>query len=85
MCTVKKNYSGVAILYDKNYIGKAQKVTVGIGNSELDEEGRCVTVEFADFNLISVYTPHSGVGDLKRLDFRVKIWDRAFEQYINDL
>ena len=48
MCTMKKNYSGVAILYDKNYIGKAQKVTVGIGNSELDEEGRCVTVEFAD-------------------------------------
>ena len=35
--------------------------------------------------MVSVYTPHSGVGDLKRLDYRVERWDRAFEAHINRL
>ena len=64
-------------------------VTRGISASEedrdLDIEGRVIAKEFATFILVSVYTPHSGVGDLKRLDYRVERWDRAFEAYINRL
>ena len=35
--------------------------------------------------LVSVYTPHSGVGELKRLDYRVDTWDRKFEVYLIEL
>jgi len=52
---------------------------------ELDREGRVIAKVFSDFVLVSVYTPHSGVGDLKRLDYRVERWDRAFEAYIERL
>ena len=52
---------------------------------DLDTEGRVIAKVFPDFVLVSVYTPHSGVGDLKRLQFRVERWDRAFEAYINRL
>ena len=38
----------------------------------LDVEGRVLTCEFERLILVSVYTPHSGVGELKRLDYRVK-------------
>ena len=57
----------------------------GLGDSELDREGRILSQHFKDFVLVSVYTPHSGVGELKRLDFRVNTWDRAFEEHINKL
>jgi exonuclease III len=53
-----------------------------MGNEELDSEGRVLTLEFDAFTLVSVYTPHSGVGELKRLEFRVNVWDRAFEQFL---
>lgn len=48
-------------------------------------EGRMVALEFPTFVLVSVYTPHSGVGELKRLEYRVETWDRKFEQYLKDL
>ena len=54
-------------------------------NEDLDSEGRVIAKVFPDFVLVSVYTPHSGVGDLKRLQYRVERWDRAFEAYINRL
>jgi exodeoxyribonuclease III len=84
-CSIKKNYGGVAILYNQKALGKHLAVSEGMGHEELDCEGRLLRLEFEKFNLISVYTPHSGVGDLKRLDYRVNQWDRAFEKYCADL
>ena len=54
-------------------------------DEDLDAEGRIISKIFSSFVLVSVYTPHSGVGELKRLEYRVKRWDRAFEAYINRL
>ena len=34
---------------------------------------------------MSVYAPNAGVKGAKRLTYRVKIWDRAFEAYIKRL
>lgn len=44
-----------------------------------------ITIEFETFFLVSVYTPNSGVGLLKRLDYRVKEWDVDFRNYIDTL
>ena len=44
-----------------------------------------IVLEFKKFILVAVYTPHSGVGDLKRLTYRVEQWDRGFEKYLIDI
>jgi exodeoxyribonuclease III len=80
--TIKKGYSGTAIFTDI----KPNNIIFGLkdnNDNELDFEGRVITIEFNDFNLILVYTPNSGE-ELKRLDFRTNIWDRAFEKHINN-
>ncbi len=55
-----------------------------ISDTEYDNEGRVITCEYKNFYLIHVYTPNSGDG-LKRLDFRVNIWDKMFIKYIKKL
>ncbi len=40
-------------------------------------EGRVITAEFANFHIVSVYTPNSKE-DLSRLQFRANHWDPAF-------
>ena len=52
---------------------------------EEDIEGRVTACEFYEYVLVSVYTPHSGVGELKRLEYRVETWDKAFSQYLQKL
>jgi exodeoxyribonuclease III len=49
---------------------------------EEDIEGRVTACEFDEYVLVSVYTPHSGVGELKRLEYRVETWDKAFSLYL---
>ena len=50
----------------------------------VDVEGRVITLEFKDYFLVHVYTPNSGQ-ELKRLDYRVNTWDKAFRKYIKRL
>lgn len=82
--SIRRNYGGVAILYnsseaevDENDSNDQNNpsVIVGLSSSEedkdLDTEGRIIAKIFPSFVLVSVYTPHSGVGELKRLEFRV--------------
>jgi exodeoxyribonuclease-3 len=76
-CSVKKGYSGTAIFS----IHKPLHVMYGLKNSNIDNEGRVITLEFEKFFLVHVYTPNSGV-DLKRLEWRTQVWDREFEKYI---
>ncbi len=72
----RKGYSGTMIASRT----EPEKVVYGIGNEELDGEGRVVTVYYPDFALVDVYTPNSQDG-LKRIDFRMA-WDQAFKDYV---
>jgi exodeoxyribonuclease-3 len=51
---------------------------------DLTTEGRVTTAEFADFYVVTVYTPNSK-DDLSRLSLRYDKWDRAFLEYVSGL
>jgi len=68
-----KGYSGVAVLSKE----KAISVKQGIDIYDHSQEGRILTVEYAEFYLVVVYVPNSG-GGLKRLDYRVNSFDKDF-------
>ena len=72
----KKGYSGTAIFSRHEPLG----VTYGIGIDEHDHEGRVITLEMADFYLVTVYTPNSQ-DELRRLDYRMR-WEDDFRQYL---
>ena len=58
-------------------------IIYGMNQPEHDTEGRVITIEYEDFDLVTVYTPNSGTG-LKRLDYRME-WDKAFTEYVTSL
>lgn len=51
------------------------------GYGDLLSEGRILTAEFADFYLVTVYTPNAKP-DLSRLKLREQLWDPAFCEYL---
>ncbi|MEE0804191.1 MAG: exodeoxyribonuclease III, partial [Prevotellamassilia sp.] len=51
--------------------------------AEHDTEGRVITLEFADFYMVTVYTPNAQDG-LKRLDYRMQ-WEDDFRAYLLEL
>lgn len=75
----KKGYSGTAIFTKQEPIS----VSYGIGIEEHDQEGRVITLEFAEFYLVTVYTPNSQ-SELARLDYRMR-WEDAFLSYLKGL
>ena len=75
---IKKGYSGT-LIYTKV---KPKNVYYGI-NEKYNDEGRLITLEFADFYLINSYTPNSQDG-LKRLDYRMEFED-DLREYLNEL
>lgn len=75
----KKGYSGTAIFARQ----EALAVRYGLNDPELDTEGRLITLEYAEFYLVTCYTPNAQRG-LARLEHRLK-WDRAFRAYISEL
>ena len=75
----KKGYSGTAIFTKVEPLS----VAYGIGAEEHDHEGRVITLEFADFYMVTVYTPNSQDG-LARLDYRMR-WEDAFLAYLKHL
>lgn len=75
----KKGYSGTAIFTKTEPLS----VQYGLGIDEHDHEGRVITLEFADFYFVTVYTPNSQDG-LKRLEYRMK-WEDDFLSYIKSL
>ena len=79
-CSKKKGYSGTAIFTKK----KPLNIRYGIHDTDLDNEGRVITLEYRKFFLIHVYTPNSGEM-LARLDYRVNTWDVKFMEYIKQL
>ena len=75
----KKGYSGTAIFTRQ----KPFNVTYGIGVKEHDREGRVITLEYADYFLITVYVPNSQ-NELARLPYRME-WEAAFLVYLKKL
>lgn len=75
----RKGYSGVAAFTKKEPL----QVTYGIGVEEHDHEGRVITMEFADFYHVTVYTPNSQQENA-RLDYRME-WEDAFRAYVKGL
>ena len=75
----KKGYSGTAVFTRHEPLC----VSYGLGIDEHDTEGRVITLEMADFYLVTVYTPNSQDG-LRRLDYRME-WDDAFRHYLQEL
>lgn len=72
----KKGYSGTAIFAKEAPL----TVTYGVGEPELDTEGRLITLEYSDFYLATCYTPNAQQG-LARIDHRLK-WDDAFRNHL---
>ncbi len=75
----RKGYSGV-MCFSKT---EPLSVTKGGVHSEIDLEGRVLTLEYPEFYLVNVYTPNSKE-KLKRVDERM-VWDEAFCTYVNNL
>ena len=75
----KKGYSGTAIFARK----PALSVTLGIGISEHDTEGRVITLEYEGFYLVTCYTPNAQ-RELTRLAYRME-WEDAFLNYLKGL
>ena len=72
----KKGYSGTAVFTRLEPLS----VAYGIGIEEHDHEGRVITLEFADYYFVTVYTPNSK-RELERLDYRME-WEDAFRAYL---
>ena len=75
----KKGYSGTAIFAKQAPVS----VRYGLGQPELDTEGRLITLEYPGFFLVTCYTPNAQRG-LARIDHRLK-WDEAFRAYLSKL
>ncbi|TWH45705.1 exodeoxyribonuclease III [Sporomusa sp. KB1] len=75
----KKGYSGTVIFTRF----KPLAVTYGMNIIEHDQEGRIITLEFADFHLVTVYAPNSQ-RELARLNYRMK-WEDDFKTYLTQL
>lgn len=75
----KKGYSGTAVFSKEEPLS----VTYGIGIKEHDQEGRVITLEFATYYLVTVYTPNSQ-NELARLPYRME-WEDAFLAYLKGL
>lgn len=76
---VRKGYSGTVIYSRVDIIS----VVYGIGDSEYDDEGRNITLEFPDFYLVNCYVPNVK-RSLERMDSRMRYED-LFLKYIKKL
>lgn len=75
----KKGYSGTAI-FTKH---EPMSVRYGVGEEESEFEGRIITLEYADFYLVNVYTPNAK-RDLSRLAYRIE-WEEKLADYLRGL
>lgn len=75
----KKGYAGTAIFTKEPPLS----VSYGIGSEEHGHEGRCVTLEYPNYYLITLYSPNSQEG-LRRLSFRLS-FEAALRRYLKSL
>lgn len=72
----RKGYSGTAIFTKI----KPLSVKYGIGLEEHDKEGRVITLEFAKYYVVTIYTPNSK-RELERLSYRM-VWEDEVRKYL---
>lgn len=86
----KKGYSGTGILSKEKPLSVTEDLPENIAkkyqlSDQLDRdsasEGRVLTAEYANFYVVSVYTPNAK-DDLSRIPLRHKHWDPAFLEYM---
>lgn len=77
-CADKKGYSGT-LIYTKE---KPMNVIYGI-DDKYNDEGRIITLEFADYYFVTVYVPNSQ-RELTRLDYRME-FENDFREYLTKL
>lgn len=58
-------------------------VDYGIGNEEMDNEGRIITAEYEKFYLVCVYVPNAG-RKLVNLPKRL-LWNKLLEEHLVEL
>jgi exodeoxyribonuclease-3 len=76
----RKGYSGTAILFKENPID----IQYGFrNNSEINDEGRIITLEYPLFFVVNVYVPNSQ-GTLDRWYYRLD-WDTALVEHLSNL
>lgn len=76
---VKKGYSGTAIFTKEEPL----RVFYDLGIERHDQEGRVITLEYATFYFVTVYTPNAKRG-LERLEDRMD-WEDCFREYLLEL
>lgn len=75
----KPGYSGVALFSKKEPLD----VTLGLGITDIDREGRVITAEFKNFILVNSYFPNSQ-REHARLPFKLKFC-REYAKYVKRL
>ena len=78
---VKPGYSGVTTIVNDDI--EVLSISSGIGDSELDDEGRVISLEFESFILINTYAPHSN-RKLTRLDEKERFISK-FNDFIKNM
>lgn len=75
-------YSGVAAFVRQDAV-QPSWILKGMGVPEIDSEGRCLTLEFEDFFLVSAYFPNSG-GRARRESYKL-LFCRTMETFCRNL
>lgn len=75
----KKGYSGTCIFTKEAPLSDTRGINIPVH----DNEGRVITLEYANFYLVNVYTPNSQRG-LTRLEYRMQ-WEDDFRSYLLQL
>jgi exodeoxyribonuclease-3 len=75
----KKGYSGVAVFTKTEPVG----VHYGNGNTQSDEEGRVIRLDFPAFSLINAYFPSGTTGEIRQ-SYKY-LWLNEFMTYLSGL
>lgn len=83
---VKPNqgYAGVGLYSKEQPVSVKKGLAWSTGSDKHDSEGRCLTIEFPGYYLVTTYVPNAGQ-KLQNLDYRTKEWDVDFLAYLKKL
>lgn len=73
---LRKGYSGTAIFTKHQPLS----VKYGVGERDIEDEGRIITLEYENYYVVTVYTPNAK-RDLSRLGYRLE-WEDELRDYL---
>lgn len=80
----RKGYSGTLICSKILPLSVAYDFDNYNTDSELNSEGRIITLEYTEFYLVNVYVPNSKP-DFSRLSYRINVWEKTLRGYLQML